>query len=249
MEYDYIECGDCLHLLKQLPDKSIDLVVTDPPYLFDTSGGGGAFGSKRKQYHKDYAKVSNFKTPLDQKKANQRSEIGLELACGFNIEILNELKRVMKKINIYIWCNKEQIKQYLNYFDSCNMELLTWHKTNPIPTCNNTYLSDTEYLLFFREKGVKVYGEYSTKHKYYVTPINKSDKAKYGHPTIKPLDIIENLIVNSSQDGDIILDPFLGSGTTAVACVNTNRHYIGFELDPQYYDIACKRLDEAEGGN
>ena len=102
MEYDYIECGDCLELMKDIRDKSIDLVVTDPPYLFDTSGGGGAFGSKRKQYHKDYAKVSNFKTPLDQIKANQGSEIGLELAYGFNIEILNELKRVMKKINIYI---------------------------------------------------------------------------------------------------------------------------------------------------
>lgn len=246
MEYDYIECGDCLHLLRQLPDNSIDLVVTDPPYLFDTSGGG-VFGSKRKQYHKDYAKVSNFKTPLDQRKANQRSEIGLELARGFDIEILDELKRVMKKINIYIWCNKEQIKQYLNYFNDCNMELLTWHKTNPIPTCNNTYLSDTEYLLFFREKGVKVYGEYATKRKYYVTPINKSDKVKYGHPTIKPLDIIQNLIINSSQDGDIVLDPFLGSGTTAVACVNTNRHYIGFEINNDYYNIACKRLDEVEG--
>ena len=55
------------------------------------------------------------------------------------------------------------------------------------------------------------------------------------------------LIEQYSNEGDIILDPFLGSGTTAVACVNTNRHYIGFELDPQYYDIACKRLDEVEG--
>ena len=52
--------------------------------------------------------------------------------------------------------------------------------------------------------------------------------------------------MNRSQEGDIILDPFLGSGTTAIACVNTNRHYIGFELDKGYYDIACKRLDEVE---
>ena len=59
--------------------------------------------------------------------------------------------------------------------------------------------------------------------------------------------MIEELILRHSNKGDIVFDPFLGSGTTAIACVNTGRHYIGFELDPQYYDIACKRLDEAEG--
>ena len=131
----------------------------------------------------------------------------------------------------------------------CKTELLSWHKTNPVPTCNNKYLSDTEYLLFFREKGVKIFGSYETKKKYYVTPTNKSDKDKYEHPTIKPLEIIQNLILNSSQEGDVVLDPFLGSGTTAVAAVNTNRHYIGFELDEKYFDIACQRLDEAEAKN
>lgn len=246
MDYDYIECGDCLKLLKQLPDNSIDLVVTDPPYLFTRNDGCGAFGKAGKSYHKEYAKVSTFKTALDQRKANQRSDIGVNLASGFNEEILTELIRVMKKVNIYIWCSKNQVRWLLNYFSDYNHEILTWHKSNPIPTCNNTYLSDTEYLLFFREKGVKLYGDYNTKRKYYITPINKADKEKYGHPTIKPVDIIENLIVNSSLENDIVLDPFLGSGTTAVACVNTNRHYIGYELDPKYYNIACKRLDEAE---
>lgn len=243
-----LRCGDCLEILKDIPDNSVDLVITDPPYLFDTSGGGGAFGSKKKQYHKDYAKVSNFKTPLDQRKANQRSGIGLELACGFNMNILDELVRVMKKINIYIWCNKEQIKQYLNYFNGCNVELLTWHKTNPIPTCNNTYLSDTEYLLFFREKGVKLYGTYHTKKKYYVTPINKEDKKKYGHPTIKPLNIIENLVVNSSLENDTVLDCFMGSGTTGVACKELNRNFIGIELDEKYFEIAKNRIEDSLEG-
>lgn len=64
------------------------------------------------------------------------------------------------------------------------------------------------------------------------------------HPTQKPLEIIQRIIDKFSDENDIVLDPFLGSGTTAVACVNTGRHYIGFELDQQYYDIACKRLDE-----
>lgn len=226
MDFDYIKQGDCLELMKEIPDGSIDLVVTDPPYLMNCGNRGGAFGRDKRKYH---------------------SEID-PLTDNFNLEVLNELVRIMKKVNIYIWCSKDQLRQYIDFFENlyCKTELLTWHKTNPVPTCNNKYLSDTEYLLFFREKGVKIFGSYETKKKYYVTPTNKADKDLYGHPTIKPLDIIQNLIINSSQENDIVLDPFLGSGTTAVAAVNTGRHYIGFELNPQYFDIACQRLDEAE---
>lgn len=226
MEYDYIECGDCLQLMKSIPDKSIDLVVTDPPYIIDNKGGG-LYTQEDKQYVKQLEGIKD----------------------GFSTEVLDELCRVMKKINIYIWCSQKQIVSLIKFFvesKKCNYNLLTWHKTNPVPACGNKYLTDTEYCLFFREKGVKIYGEFSTKFTYYVTPLNYKDKKLYKHPTIKPLNIIENLIINSSQEGEVILDPFLGSGTTAVACVNTNRHYIGFEIDKNYFEIACKRLDEIE---
>lgn len=123
---------------------------------------------------------------------------------------------------------------------------LTWHKTNPIPTGNNKYLSDTEYILFFREKGVGLFGNYHTKKKYYVTQTNKEDKDKYGHPTIKPLFILENLIINSSHEGDLILDPFMGSGSTAVASLNQGRHFIGYEIDDTYFNIATQRIAEAK---
>ena len=128
----------------------------------------------------------------------------------------------------------------------CNWNLLSWHKSNPVPACGNKYLTDTEFILFFREKGVKIGGEFKTKFTYYVTPLNQADKKRYGHPTIKSLEIVQNLIINSSEPGDIVFDPFLGSGTTAIAAVNTGRHYIGFEMDPDYFDIACRRLDETE---
>ena len=136
------------------------------------------------------------------------------------------------------------MREYINYFENkgCNTELITWHKTNPIPTCNNKYLSDTEYLLFFRESGVKLYGTYATKRKYYVTPTNKKDKELYKHPTVKPLEIIQNLIVNSTLENEIVLDTFIGSGTTAIACMNTNRHFIGFEINEEYCEIANKRI-------
>ena len=218
-------CGDCLELMKDIPNKSVDLVTIDPPYEFAQHGGGGAFGSRKREYHNELEADT--------------------LTKGFDTAVLDELVRVMRKVNIYIWCNKEQIKQYLDYFEGFNMDLLTWHKTNPVPTCNNKYLSDTEYLLFFREKGVKVYGSYQTKRKFYVTQTNKKDKDKYKHPTVKPVEIMENIITNSSQEGETVLDCFMGSGTTSVACVNTNRRFIGMEKEEKYFEIAKQRIEDA----
>lgn len=170
---------------------------------------------------------------------------------GFSKEILDELCRIMKKINVYLFCSQKQIIPLLDYFvkgKKCNWNLLCWHKTNPVPACGNKYLSDTEFILFFREKGVKIGGEFKTKFTYYVTGSNQKDKKQFGHPTIKPIDIVQNFILNSSNEGDIVLDPFLGSGTTVIAALKTNRHYIGFEIDPDYFDVAYKRLDKCKTG-
>lgn len=217
-------------------------------------GSGGAFGADKEKYHKEYLslyhKIGSTKETerlrINANAQQQREQIRM-ISNGFDNKILDELVRVMKKINIYIWCSKGQLRQILDYFDNlkCNIDLLTWHKTNPTPTCNNTYLSDTEYLIFAREKGVKVYGNYHTKKKYWVTPANVEDKKKYKHPTIKPLDIIETLIINSSKENDVVLDCFMGSGTTGVACKELNRNFIGIEIDKKYYDIAKGRIENA----
>lgn len=217
---------DCIEGMKQMPDKSVDLVVTDPPYLIETSGAG-----IYKQDDKQYVKELN------------------EMKDGFSREVLDELCRVMKKINIYLFCSQKQIIPLLDYFvkeKKCNWNLLTWHKSNPVPACGNKYLTDTEFVLFFREKGVKIYGDYKSKFTYYVTPLNQKDKKTYGHPTIKPLDIVNNFIINSSNEGDIVFDPFMGSGTTAVAAMKCNRNFLGYELNPDYYDICNKRIKEID---
>lgn len=224
--------GDCLELIKDIPDKTVDLVVIDPPYDLNSKhygksyGEDGAVGKMGRTYHGTLHSAN--------------------LIDGINEKILDEIVRVLKKVNLYIWCNKEQLLQYMQYFENYNFDLLTWHKTNPVPTCNNKYLSDTEYLLFFREKGVKIFGSYSTKRKYYVSPTNKADKDKYNHPTIKPVEIIQNLIINSSAEGDTVLDCFMGSGSTGVACINTGRNFIGMELDEQYFEIATERINQAK---
>lgn len=214
---------DCMEGIKLVDDNSIDLVVMDPPYLLNLT---------------KVKRTSSFN--------NYANEL-VNLKDGFDLKVLDLLIPKMKKINIYIYCSKRQVKDLIEYFvnKDCNYEILTWHKQNPSPLINNNYLPDTEYVIFAREKGVKLYGNYHSKRKYYISGVNQVDKKKYGHPTIKPLNFIENHIINSSKEGDLVLDCFCGSGTTLVGAIKTNRRFIGFEIDENYYKIAKQRVDEA----
>ena len=223
--------GDCLQLMRDIPDNSIDLIVTDPPYLISTNGGGTI--NKVKKLRDSLTDLTN---------AN--------ITEGYDIEKFNtEFIRVMKDINIYIWCNKVQIPEYFNFYvnrHKCKFDIICWHKTNALPTYSNKYLSDTEYCLYFRKGGKCFPQSYQDAQTFYIAPINHKDKKEFGHPTIKPLDIMEKLIRNSSKEGDVVLDPFMGSGTTGVACINTNRNFIGIELDENYFNIAKNRIEEAQ---
>ena len=236
IETNHIYNMDCLQGMKQIPDGTIDLCVTDPPYELETSGGG-IFDAK------DAYKAYGGHNPRKIMKNIAK------ITDGFDEMILNEVCRVLKKINVYLWCSQKQIPKYIDYFvkdRGCNWDLLTWHKTNPVPACGNKYLSDTEYLLFFRERGVPLFGTFFTKRKYWLQKSNTDENRKYGHPTVKPINMIEALIVNSSKEGQIILDPFMGSGTTAVAAMRENRYFIGFEIDKGYYEKSLKRIKEEE---
>lgn len=247
-----IQLGDCYELIKNIPDNSIDLILTDPPYEFDTGAGGGAFGTKKRNYRKEYINLyhqtgttkETEKLRIAANKERQMQQLH-HISKGFDIELLDEYVRVMKKINVYIWCSKKQVSKILNYFESlgCSTDILTWHKTNPTPTINNSYLPDTEYCIYARESGAYLGGSYDTKHKYWVTSANVEDKEIYKHPTIKPLNIIKKLITNSTEVGGVVLDTFVGSGTTCLAAKETGRRYIGMEIDKEYHRIAVNRLN------
>ena len=225
LEINKVYNMDCVDGIKLLDDNSIDLVIIDPPYKLDIVK------------LKNTTKFNNYANEL------------LGLKDGFDLKILDLLVTKMKKINIYIYCSIRQVKELLEYFINrkCNYEILTWHKMNPSPLTNNIYLPDTEYIVFAREKGVRLYGNYHTKRKYYISGVNQADKKKWRHPTIKPLPFIENHIINSSNEGDLILDCFAGSGTTLVGAINQNRNFIGFEINKKYYEIAQYRINEALG--
>ena len=225
LDINQVYNGDSNLMIKSIESESVDLVIIDPPY----------------KIRKKTDEINSLAKAV--KKYNEELQRD-NLINEYDKSILEELVRVMKRINIYIWCNKNQIRPLMEHYENkgCNVDLLVWHKTNPIPTCNGKYLSDLEYCVFARDKGVKLYGTYETKSKVYISQANTEDKKKYGHPTIKPLERIEEYIINSSQAGEIILDPFVGSGTTCVAAKRLGRKYIGFEINEKYYKIAKDRL-------
>ena len=115
-----IHLGDSVELIKQLPNDCIDLVLTDPPYQIDNTKAGG-----------------NSKLAKSFQKMNNEIE-DLNIVNGFNLELLDELVRVNKKINMYFFCNKAQIPMYLEYFVnselSCSFDIIKWVKTNAVPT-------------------------------------------------------------------------------------------------------------------
>jgi DNA modification methylase len=223
---DEIVCGDAYQLIKKIPSASVDLIVTDPPYLISSTKGGGKAQQDR-----------FIKKTFEDLKAKSLDD-------GFDMRILDEFSRVLKKPNIYVWCSKKQIFPLLSYYvpKGIDYDIITWHKTDAMPMCGGKYLNDTEYCLYFH-KGVKLNTTFNTAKTYYDLPINHADKVLYGHPTIKPESIISNFIVNSSRGGENVLDPFSGSGTTCFCAKKLGRHYLGFEIDKGYWKASVDRLD------
>ena len=222
--------GDALRLIKEMPDRCVDLIITDPPYLIEGLSKRRA-GIRR--WNKSACRV-----------IDDIIDSGIEK--GFDAAILPELVRVMKRINIYIFCNKAQIPGYLKFFvedRKCAFDILIWAKQNPSPFYGAHYLADKEYILFFKESGAPFHADtFDRGRSVFFTQVNKTDREIYGHPTIKPQSIIETLIMNSSDRGDLVFDPFVGSGTTCAAAKALGRDYIGFELSPKWHAVAVDRL-------
>lgn len=228
MEADYVEQGDCLELMKDVPDGSVDLVLTDPPYNisvknnFKTMGRNGIdFGEWDKN-----ADITSFITHLERVTNKNASVI-----------IFNA------------WRNLGQIADELEANGFVVKDVIRWRKLNPMPrNRDRRYIVDYEFAIWGVKKGANwTFQRQSDKYdrpEVCYSIVGGSEKTC--HPTQKPVALMGELIRRHSREGDVVLDPFMGSGSTCVAAVNTGRHYIGFELDPNYFEIACKRLDEVE---
>jgi len=217
---------DCLIGMQHIPPNSIDLIITDPPYEFEAMGGG---------VHRVGKGVVKYQNIIDAK----TNHFDFYKFIPFIIDAQ------MPSINAYFFCNKTLIPDYLNIAKEkkLNFDILALRKLNPIPAKNSSYLPELEYIIFLRSKGVYFNGKLPAKNytKIYDKYIGKENVY---HPNQKPLELIRKFIEISSKPGDLILDPFMGSGTTAVACKQLNRNFIGFEIDKKDYEIAKKRLEQ-----
>jgi DNA modification methylase len=209
MRLEY-KIGDCLELMKDIPDKSIDLVLTDVPYNEVNRSSNGL-----RNLNKGVADSSIF--DMD--------------------ELFDELIRVCKG-SFYIFCGFQQF----SYIDGLmrkhdiSTRCIIWKKTNPSPmNCKHIWVSGVELCVFGKKKKATYnYGYQNTVLEY---PCGSSKL----HPTQKPVELFKELILKSTHEGDLILDPFLGSGTTLLACKQLNRNCIGFEKQPEYEPIIRKR--------
>lgn len=226
-----IICGDCLEIMKNIPTRIVDLIITDPPYQYisDNPKGGGFMANENRKH-------------LD----NINSSFGM----SFNPNsFLNEAQRILKKFNLYVFTNKTLLLDYLSFARENNYsyDLIIWFKPNPVPINKGHYLIDKEYAVYIYEKGR--YFNSNLGYENYFTIfqqcIGGDNKKEFNHPTIKPLQLISRFVKISSDIGHIVLDPFLGSGTTAIACKMLNRHYIGIEINQEYVEMAKNRLNNA----
>ena len=211
-------------LNNDLEDESIDLIITDPPYKTITGGDSDGINSKRPKGMLD----GNRKLFKYQK---------LEIKSW-----MSELNRVLKNSShCYIFTNALNMKEMLNESEKAGFKLhniLVWEKNNCTPS--QYYMKNCEYILFLRKgkaKYINEIGNSKTVHKF------NNIIGKKLHPCEKPIDILKMYINNSSNQNDVVLDPFMGSGSTLVACKELNRNYIGYEIDKQYFNIAKKRID------
>lgn len=221
--------GDCLELMTQIPDGSVDMVLTDPPYEISNSGGG---------------------MMVDREFIRQIDAMAM-CKSGFDVSgFLTKTVRLFKSkqhFNGVFFCSMKQLSAYLSWADAMGYQngVGVWLKTNPAPLCNNKYLNDLEYWVYIKGDKARIGGTYATKSMAYTSKVNKADKLLYGHPTIKPVDLVEKFLANHTSAEMCVLDPFLGSGTTGVACVNTGRNFIGIEKDDKYFAIAKARIEAA----
>lgn len=238
--------GDCLELIQNLPNDSIDLILTDPPYIISRDSGYINNSADRKDYISKYGKHKIDFGEWD------KTELNLQ-------NILSEFYRVLKPsgtlIMFYDFWKLQELKECAENLKFKQARLGIWNKTNPVPINSKVnYLSNSrEFFVTFVKKSKPTFNSVYDDGNYYVQEENDTyylpilhGKERTSHPTQKPLQLIEDLVKKHSNVGDTILDPFMGSGTTGVACIKTDRKFIGAELNDTYYEISTNRINQAK---
>lgn len=214
-------CGDCLEILPTLG--KADAVVTDPPYRL-TSGGktpGGMTGGWLTDYPNNGLPVF--------------CDVSWDQIMGAAFDSLNS------DSDAYIMANDKNVNMALNAAKNAGFKfhnLLVWDKRTAV--ANRWYMKNCEFILYLYKGAARRIKDAGSKQLYSVLQIDSST-----HPTEKPVELMRHYIGNSTERRQSVLDPFMGSGTTGVACAKLGRKFVGIEIEPKYFDIACERIEKA----
>lgn len=229
--------GDCLTEMNKLEDNSIDLILTDPPYNL------GLF-------------MTNRQTNLKKMRDNFFGSAGwddLDVIDWTKLmtEFFSESSRTLKKGGaILIFMSVIKVETLINIATQYGFYYKTtgiWHKTNPMPRNMNLHFVNSNecWIYFIKEKRTGTFNNERLELDFIQSSVTPKSEKKHGsHPTQKPVKVMEHFVKLLTNENEIILDPFMGSGSTAVAALQNNRDFIGVELAPEYFDIVNKRVNE-----
>ena len=217
MEVNKIYNINCLDGLKKLEDNSVHLLITDPPYSIGTTSTGG-----------------------------KGDWLDNNLISPFFVKWFDEIKRVLHDYGEFYINSDWRTYPFLFPIAMTKMAVKNcivwdyeWIKAG------SHYRFSHEFIIYgVKKEGHKRKFSASERDVWRIRPINFTDKEGKHHQAEKPLDLIRKMILNSSKEGDLILDTFVGSGTTALACKQLKRNFIGFEINPEYVKVANRRLEQ-----
>jgi DNA modification methylase len=218
-------CGDCTDaatVARVMDGERAVVIFTDPPYRMETQGGGAL--------HEQYSKTAErIKDIVDFEPSAFLSTLQMYFEKGYH--------------SAFIFCNKDLILEYLVYAkeNKLSANILVWHKPVVVPF-GDSHRPDIEYIIFFRHRAKWINGLSDANYSRCLEYPNQRDEM---HPTVKPLELVENQLRLTSESGDIVAEPFSGSGTTLVACENLGRRCRAIEISPAYVAVALERMAQA----
>ncbi len=225
--------GDCMEKLKEIPDHSIELILSDPPYNLAKYSTGNMKFEWRSEINNDVAK-------WDLKELDP-------------LHFLHEFKRILSPTgNIFIFTSYHMIGKWHAVFDRefDTFQFMVWHKTNPVPNIRrSSFLNSCELIVCMWNKGhTWSFTKQSDMHNFIESPICMGNERLKNpkHPTQKPLTVLKQIIQIASNEKDLVLDMFMGVGSTGVAARELNRTFIGIEIDENYFEACKNRMAQTE---